>query len=376
MIITEITISRMGLEGQGVGYDSEENIYFVPRALIGDRVRVKVNDPGKRYRDAELLEVLEPGPDRINPACRYFQDCGGCDWLHWSYPAQLRAKEQILRHVLERGQVITEEWSPICGADEILEYRNRIQVRKQNDKLGFFKRGTHELVDIEECKVAALPLNLELKRIRETNNLGNGDEKPNETTKIELFLDEKGEVHSFQNVPHSYGGFEQIHSSQNKKLREKVSSIVEQRKSKVVLELFCGNGNLTFYYLKHIKKAWGIDASQPAIDWARNHREEIASDKVIFFQDKVDQSLLRRLPTESRDYDTLILDPPRQGTLNSLPGFLQNELKTIIYISCSPLTFSQDVQCLKKNFTLKKIEPIDMFPQTRHIELISTWVRH
>jgi tRNA/tmRNA/rRNA uracil-C5-methylase (TrmA/RlmC/RlmD family) len=141
------------------------------------------------------------------------------------------------------------------------------------------------------------------------------------------------------------------------------------------LELFCGSGNLTFDYLDLVKRVWGVDASQAAVETARRNREKLGTDKVIFFSDKVDRFLLRRLPPEAKDYDTLILDPPRQGTLNSLPGFLHNQLKTIVYISCSPLTFSQDVQCLKKEFTLKRIEPIDMFPQTRHIEFISTWVR-
>jgi len=371
-MIKEIVISRMGLEGQGVGYDSDENIYFVPRAVLGDKVRIKVTDPSKRYRDAELLELIEPSPSRIPASCKYFHDCGGCDWLNWEYSSQLQAKEQILRHVLERGSISPESWLPMAGAEQILRYRNRVQIRSKANQLGFFKRGTHELVDVESCEVSAPEINEEIKRIRLEKSVHSSQEM----TKIELYLDEDGKVHRFDNVPHSFGGFAQVHTPQNQKLREKVAQIVKTRNTQVVLELFCGNGNLTFTYLNHVKKAWGIDASQSAIEHARKQRGQEFSEKVTFFTEKVDPGLLRRLPPESRDYDTLILDPPRQGMLNSLPGFLHKQLKTIIYISCSPLTFSQDVQCLKKEFTLKTIEPIDMFPQTRHIELISLWVRH
>lgn len=370
-MIKEIVISRMGLEGQGVGYDSDQNIYFVPQALVGDTVKIEVPDTQKRYRDARLLEVLKPSPQRINPSCQYFQKCGGCDWLHWEYSEQLKAKEQMLRHVLERGSIEPELWAPICGAEVTLGYRNRIQVRKAGNRLGFFKKGTHELVDIENCQVANPELNEELKKIRKEME----SNPSHEMKKIELYLDESGQVHRFEDVAHSFGGFSQVHSQQNEKLRKKVAEIVSENKCKVVLELFCGSGNLTFTYLDSVKRAWGVDASQAAVETARKTREKLVTDKVIFFSDKVDRFLLRRLPPEAKDYDTLVLDPPRQGTLNSLPGFLHNQLKTIIYISCSPLTFSQDVQCLKKEFRLKKIEPIDMFPQTRHIEFISTWVR-
>lgn len=371
-MIKEVSIVRMGLEGQGVGYDSEKNIYFVPRALIGDRVRVKITETTKRYRDAELLEVIEAGPHRITPTCSYFHVCGGCDWLDWDYSAQLKAKEDILRHVLERGSLSPQHWAPICGASETFGYRNRIQMRRQGGQLGFFKRGTHELVDIESCQVARPEINQELQVIR--SELNKSPSK--EISKVELYVDESGKLHRFDDVPHSFGGFSQVHASQNQKLRQKVSQIVTEKKAKVVLELFCGNGNLTFYYADAVQKIWGVDASKPAIDAARSQRETLGSDHVLFFADKVDRTLLRRLPPEAKDYDTLILDPPRQGTLNSLPGFLNNQLKTIIYISCSPLTFSQDVQCLKKQFTLQKVEPIDMFPQTRHVEFISTWVRN
>jgi len=366
----QIEITRMGLEGQGVGYDLDGNIYFVPGALIGDKVKIKTREERKKYRDAEIVEVIEPTGKRIDPVCPHFQQCGGCDWLQWDYQAQLSAKEEIVKHILERGELRPVDLLPIRKAEQNLFYRNRIQIRRQGETLGFFKRKTHELVNIDECKVAAPQLNEEIQKIRSEKS-----ENPTEVTKIELFLGKDGKVHRFENVAHSFSGFAQIHSGQNEVLKEQVAQILKSKKAEKVLELYCGDGNLTFAYLPSVKKAWGIDASQSAIESARLQRTPELGDKAVFFADRVDPNLLRRLPPEIRDYDTLVLDPPRQGMLGCLPRFLHNQLKTIVYISCSPVTFTQDVQCLKKDYILQTLEPIDMFPHTRHVELVATWVR-
>jgi 23S rRNA (uracil1939-C5)-methyltransferase len=366
---TQIEITRMGLEGQGVGYDGEGNIYFVPGALIGDRVRVSTREEKKKYRDAEIVELVEPTGKRVEAPCEYFQQCGGCDWLQWDYSSQLSAKEEIIKHILERGELSPKDFLPIRKAEETLHYRNRIQVRRHGGQIGFFRKKTHELIDVKECKIAAREINEELKRIRQ--------EAPtdDEVTKIELFLGKDGKVHRFENMAHSFSGFAQVHSSQNNILKEIVTRRVKNQKSKRVLELYCGDGNLTFDYLDFVEHVCGVDASKSAIESARLQRSAEHQSKVLFFADRVDASLLRRLPQEVKDYDTLIIDPPRQGMLGILGKFLQDQLKTIVYISCSPVTFTQDVQCLKKDYQLLSVEPVDMFPHTRHVELVATWVR-
>lgn len=366
----QIEISRMGLEGQGVGYDSEGNIYFVPGTLVGDLVKIKTNGSAKRYRDAELLEVIEPAGLRVEPRCEFFQKCGGCDWLHWDYEAQLRAKEEIVKHILERGALEPEVLLPIQKAEQTFHYRNRIQIRRQGAVTGFFKKKTHQLVDVSRCEVAAEPINEEIARIRQEPIPEEGA-----VTKIELLLGKDGKVYRFENVPHSFSGFQQIHSGQNELLKRKVSEAVGRMKSKKVLELYCGDGNLTYAYSDRVQEVYAIDASQSAIETARLNRSAEAAQKVLFFTDQVNATLLRRLPPEMKDYDTLIVDPPRQGMLGSLSRFLHNHLKNIIYISCAPVTFTQDVQVLKKDFILQSVEPIDMFPHTRHVELVTTWVR-
>jgi len=129
-----------------------------------------------------------------------------------------------------------------------------------------------------------------------------------------------------------------------------------------------------------VEKVIAIDSSQAAIDQARAKRSLIGLESqglsVAFISDLVSSSTRRKLPAEFKEqYDTLIVDPPRSGLQGALSHLIHQQLKTIIYISCSVQSFSQDVQCLKNQFRFEEIQPIDMFPQTRHIEFVAKFSR-
>lgn len=370
MHVKEIEIKRVGLEGQGVGYDEEGNIYFVQRVLPGDQVRVSF-ETLKKYRDTELLEVLAASPQSVQSPCAYFHQCGGCDWLNWKYEEQLKAKEEILKHVFERGTLTVEKFQPILGAKQQLGYRNRIQLRARGKEIGFFKKQSHEIIDLKECVVAHPAINASLKKIREERTFEN-------PTKIELFLNKEEKVEEVLNSAHGAGGFSQVNNEQNEALKQVVCRYIKEAHSEKVLELYGGDGNLTFAYLPQVKGVMAFDSSQESIHSARAKRDSLGEEgkKVSFFKDIVDHKLKSKLPQEfSKSFDTLLLDPPRSGVGNFLDRFLHPGLKTVIYVSCSPVAFSQDVQCLKKDFKLEEIQPIDMFPQTRHIEFVAKFVR-
>ncbi len=366
----EIEIKRVGLEGQGVGYDEEGNIYFVPRTLPGDQVRVSFNTL-KKYRDTELLEVLATSSQTVESPCQYFHQCGGCDWLNWNYEEQLKAKEEILKHVLERGTLVADRFLPILASPKKLGYRNRIQLRARGKEIGFLKKHTHDIIDLENCVVAHPALNSEITKIRESRTF----ETP---TKIELYLNSENEVLESLNAPHGAGGFSQVNFEQNENLKAKVKEHIADAKSQRVLELYCGDGNLTFSYLPLVKHVIAFDSSQTTIDSARVKRDALGEEgkKVSFFKDMVDGKLKSKLPPDfSKDYDTIVLDPPRAGVGDFLEKFIHPNLKNIIYVSCAPVAFSKDVQSLKKEFKLSEIQPLDMFPQTRHLEFVARFVR-
>lgn len=363
----EIEITRMGLEGQGVGYDSDGNIYFVPGAVTGDRCAVTPECETRRYRDAHLDAVVVPAPERVTPPCSHFKTCGGCDWLHWEYSAQLRAKENILKHVLVRGGLTPETFHPMIPSPQTLGYRHRIQVRQIGNQVGFYKRGTHEIVDVENCPVAHPKLNEAIRALRE--------EPSQQLRKAELFVGEDGELGSLFDVGHAAGGFTQVNAPGNERLREVVAGALREAGSRHVVELFCGNGNLTLAFAPNVDTVYAVDSSRAAISRAR---ETAAARGLVHLQFVVggcEAASAKMPPDVAERCDTLVLDPPRTGMPGSLSELARGGVRTIVYVSCSPVAFSKDVQCLKKGYTLRSVQPVDMFPHTRHIEFVSVFSR-
>ncbi len=355
--------------GQGVAHDTQGNIYFIPGALPGDRILAETVETSKRYRDAELVEVLAPSPDRRDPECAVFHECGGCDWLHWDYAAQVAAKEKTLRHVLERSTWLPEKFLPTITANETMGYRNRIQLHAAGGRLGFYRRKSHDVVDIASCPVAHPKLNASLAELRrEPESLAGG--------KIELFVQEDGGVGRRDNEANAAAGFAQVHDAQNALLRQAIGQLVLGAEAKNVLELFAGNGNLTFEYLSGVEEVIAIDSSPTALQQARERLKAFAGKRAAFIEANVDVRLKRRLPREfMQGYDTLLLDPPRAGAEGCLEPLCFDGLQTIIYVSCNPVAFTKDVQCLNAQFDFRQVQIIDMFPHTRHIEFIALFSR-
>ncbi len=331
---------------------------------------MEYRDDRKRYREAELIELLAPSLERREPACQHFPTCGGCDWLQWDYQAQLSSKQAILKHALERATLVPPDFRPIIAADPIYGYRNRIQVRQQGDRVGFYRRGSHDIVDIANCAVADPLLNKALNDLRAT------PPAPGVLRKSELFIDETGGVGRIDDAPHGSAGFSQVNSQQNITLQKVVADCLTARQAKKVLELYCGNGNLTFSFLPRVNSIAGVDFSSEAIRQAKERQkglEESLQPRAEFFHAAVTRYLLRRLPAHVAGYDTLVLDPPRSGMMGVLPHLVHGGLRNLIYVSCSVDSFTRDIQCLKKNFTLEMVQPIDMFPHTRHIEFVAVF---
>jgi 23S rRNA (uracil1939-C5)-methyltransferase len=374
MTTTRIQIEHIGLMGQGVGYDAGGNIYFVPGSVPGDKVEIDFDHTAKRYRDARLLSIIEPSPHRKSSGCPVFGICGGCDWLDLDYSEQVKHKASILNHVLERSPFIPKEILPFVPSANTLGYRSRIQLKRAKNLMGFHRRQSHDLVPVDRCLVAEPRINQELEIMRT-------EASPSEFTNVELCLEEDGTVSRVYNAPHGSKGFTQINRGQNEVLKTLVADRVQRAQASRVLELFCGDGNLTFAYSGQVAQVVGIDSSAACIDRATRLGAELKN--VSFIKHTVGPSVLRKLPASFENlYDTLILDPPRAGMVgvagpkNPLEPFIRSSVTNIIYISCSPLSFSIDVRPLKKaGFCLEEIQGIDMFPQTRHIELVARFRR-
>lgn len=356
-----IEIHHVSQAGQGVGFDGDKNMYFVAGAIPGDVVEVSYTETEKRYRDAEIIALERPSPDRIEPVCSHFGDCGGCDWLHWEYDAQVRGKERLLFYLLERNGIEFRCRRPITPAPSPLEYRNRIQLHRLGDALGFRRRRSHDIVNIEYCHLAHPKLNQALRELRHREKL------PSQDGRFELQLTEKGEVEVHEGE--ETVSFVQVNSAQNMRLREIVADFVCLAAGNKILELYCGDGNLTFAFRPLEGRIFAIDGNLAAIQKAREH-DSGAGASIEFLHSRIDSALPGALPADFSDrYDTLVVDPPRGGL--KLSAFIQANVKQILYVSCSPSTFVRDVGSLREMFNFEAIQPLDMFPQTRHVEFVA-----
>jgi len=167
-----LRISDLAFGGEGVAR-WEDFVVFVPFVAVGELVEAEITELKKRYARARLLRVLEPSPERVEPGCRYFGACGGCQYQHLAYSAQLRLKHKQIGDLFERlGHFDRRLVAPVIPCPQPYGYRNRIMVRSQWDKfkqglnIGFIRADSRLVVDVEECRLAEPALNEQLKYVR------------------------------------------------------------------------------------------------------------------------------------------------------------------------------------------------------------------
>ena len=368
-MILEVRIERVGVFGEGVGHDGKGNAYFVPGTIPGDLAVIESDLGSKRYREARLVTIKEPSAERKSSVCPYFGQCGGCDWLEWDYSQQLKAKENMVRHALSRAGLEAKVFSPIYGALKTLGYRNRIQVRRSGDQIGFYQRRSHTIVDVKSCAVTDPRLNSAIAQLRT-------ESPPAVETKTELALGDDGEVLRWENQPHASAGFVQINPEQNLVLQTTVAQKIKSLGASSVLELFAGNGNLTFSFAPFVSNVLALEGNALAVKAAGERVERNHVENVSFVLAHLGPYFWKRMGEVTEGtFDTLVLDPPRCGAGFSLAA-LTKSFRSVLYVSCSPVSFCKDVAPLvKEGFVLEEIQPIDMFPHTRHIELVATLKR-
>ena len=368
----ELKIFTLGNQGQGVARDESGITYYISGAFPGDRVTVVAPEEG-RHREAALLNVVLPSTDRVPSPCEFSENCGGCDWMGLSYEAQVQAKDRLLTHTLERFGWTPKVRHPFLPAANPLAYRTRIQLRSENGKVGFLKRGSHEMVAIDKCVVADDRLNQKMAELV-------AEGLPAERQKIELGITDSGEMWSAINKPHAAMGFTQVNPSANEALKKFVIAAVKQTGAQRVLELFSGDGNLSFACAGLASKWQGVEVDAASVGRANQRAMEnrIPNSQLKFgradlFSMGAAQRWVGSGPETS--YDTLILDPPRSGMGKTLTHFTHSKLRNVVYISCSLQSFITDVAPLKNEFALEELWALDMFPHTRHFEIVARFSR-
>ena len=169
MRIVDLKIEDIAFGGKGVGREQGKAI-FVAYAIEGETVSAEILREKKQFADAELVEVKESSPHRVTPKCPYFGRCGGCAYQHMDYEHQLVIKWRQVRSVLQRiGKLKDIPLRPIISSPKQYKYRNRITVHAQDGVIGFFRRDSHRLIDIERCPISCDEVNQALTELRERN---------------------------------------------------------------------------------------------------------------------------------------------------------------------------------------------------------------
>ncbi len=361
-----VQIHDVAFGGDGVGKHGDF-IVFVPFTAVGDVVEVKISEVKKNFARGKVLGVITPSPDRAKPECPYFGECGGCQYQHLTYEAQLRLKGKQVADLFERiGKFSRDVVRPAIGCPQPYHYRNRIMIRSQWNKpeqklnIGYLRWDCGLVVDINQCPIAEPALNQEILRVRE-------NPPPKGGIKVVLRIPpddwDVGPDSFFQNnfflLP---------------KLVETARAALVASGAKYLVDVYCGVGFFGISLGDAVEKFVGVEVDKPAIKAAQNnalrhHRtngEFVLGDAQVLLP-----ALLQKFP--ARD-TSVILDPPRAGIPRSAVDQLREvRPKQIIYVSCHPATLARDLNllCADGVFELQSVTPLDMFPQTQHVECVA-----
>ena len=331
-------------------------VVFVPWTAPGDKIVAQVTENKKRFLEAELVEILSPSKHRREPACPVFGRCGGCTWQHVEYQEQINQKDLILKSALKKWNG-NFNWREFLPSPDEYRYRNRIQVNKNGSSVGFFGRGSRDIVDISDCPITEQAL---AEKIPSLHDRADG------RYEISRRLDGSVEIESGRRSPEA-ALFSQVNTKQNDIMIANLMSWARELSFDHVWDLYCGSGNLTLPLWEHFPDAGvtGVELSAESIRQAQKKSSDIE-----WFAQDVAKFLKSQKPLEKL---LVVLDPPRVGADDEVVkqlGRLKPEF--VLYVSCNPMTFFRDASRLRNfGFELDRVQGFDMFPQTEHVELMS-----
>lgn len=427
----QVRIEKIITGGQGLARREDGMVILTRFVLPGETVEVREAKQHRGYAEADLVRVLEPSPERVTPACPYYGVCGGCDLQHISGPAQLRIKEEICREAFLRAGILIEPevLRPILSSPQAYHYRYRIRLKVDpNGQQGFFRFRSNRIVRIDQCPVATELLNAALRGlqaspmpeslaavIREIDLL----HSPADNRIHVLLLPDPGK-HIDRRQLAAYAGklagvqavwlktrdgivrlagdsgpdllrqdftpevcsrafslhwppgcFSQVNAGQNIQLLSLVLSLAGTIAGRRVLDLFCGMGNFSVPLALGGARVTGVELSRESVTWAKNNTVATGCAAAEFLAGDV-ATVLGTPGIRNASFELIVLDPPRQGLSKASGQLAELNAGRIIYISCDPATLVRDLALIcAHGYQLRQVVPVDMFPQTHHIETVA-----
>ena len=379
----QIEILRLSHDGRGIGYLPTGKIAFVENALPGEVVTIETTLEKPKFVEATVKHIEFSSPLRVEPICSVYEKCGGCDLQHLNAKEHSLVKKQWLIESLKKFAQFELEASLVEGVSfKNTFYRRRASVKVKDKKIGFFERSSHNIVDVEPCKILSRELLAEVLKVKK--QLTHKDEG-----ELQFTLDDAKKVHiailkdpskalaRFQTSAEqmmiegclvSTRAFLQAHEDVSKVYQKDIFEAVStESRSAKIYDLYAGFGSYSLNLQNHgFSDIEGVEENGYAVE---SFPSSITSHK------KKVEEWVKTLEKSNKPV-VLLLNPPRIGVVGSdtfelILSKLGKSLKVILYLSCDHVTLARDLKIpLAKDFKIETVKLYDAFPNTRHFETL------
>ncbi|WP_234495138.1 23S rRNA (uracil(1939)-C(5))-methyltransferase RlmD [Vibrio maritimus] len=412
----EVQIERMDHHGAGIGYINKKPV-FVEGALANEKVLVQLTESKAKFAKANLIKVLTPSEQRVEPFCPHYYECGGCNQQHLEREEQITHKERVLSQLMTKFAGQTLALSPsITGEGRGYRRRARLSIHVDKQRglmMGFRRKQSNQIVDVDHCPVLDNKLNALIPELRK---IFDGFKQPNILGHLELVLGEAGPVVVIRHtkalsekdqtrliefaeqmgitlylmpeanqldrvvgeqpyyaevgfkLPFLPSHFIQVNQAINERMVTQALEWLAPVETDRVLDLFCGLGNFTLPLASRSAHVVGVEGVQDMVDWAADNAKLNGLSNVEFYQANLEQELSQQ-PWASQQFDKILLDPARAGASGVIDQVSALGATRVLYVSCNPATLARDSQSLlEQGYTLTRLGMMDMFPHTSHLE--------
>jgi len=345
MRTVDLEIEDVAFGGKGVARENGKAL-FIPFTIDGELVSAKITREKKQFAEAEIVDLRRVSPHRVEAPCPYFGQCGGCSYQHIDYAHQLEIKSRQVRDVLQRiGKLKDVPMRPMVPSPLPYAYRNRVTVHAENGVIGYFRRDSHQLIDVERCPIAMDEVNRELADLR-SRDVHDGHYTLRTRSRPRVFS--------------------QTNDGVATALRDLIVRSMPTNQN-LLIDAFCGAGFFAKALVEKFERVVGIDWDRFAVAAAL----ETAGAKETYIAGDVDANLNSILGECDADKTAVIVDPPAVGLSAPLRRTIVTHAPaTLIYVSCDPATLARDLTELQQRFKIESVTPLDMFPQTAEIEVV------
>ncbi len=376
-----IKIESIAFGGQGVGRVNNF-VVFIPFAAPDDELEVEIVELKKKFARGRILKISKPSPLRHVPLCGYYEKCGGCCYQHLRYEHQLNIKKKQVQEAFSKiGKIASPPVLDPIASTHAFHYRGKAQLHAAKEasgwKLGFLDVSGGKIVDIERCEIMEETINDKIGELRKNSKLLSVES--NLTIWSELHGDASHNGDQIKRMVKGKefilprGGFFQANLHLTDRLVDEVCRLVMHEKLNTIVDAYCGSGLFSIFLSPYAENVIGIETGEQAAQFAQRNAERQGVRNTKFICGDVESVLPREFVFGADKIDLLVLDPPRIGCDAAfLKTIAALRPEKVIYISCNPATQARDIKYLSEyGYELLSLLPLDMFPQTEHIEVIA-----